>query len=370
VAARQAHNLQVGGSIPSLATTASSGESNKKTTTMSVTLVEKHSALKKSHIVIRPFFDGSRENLGLEKYGMTLFDGVMHEEQLACLEFNGVKRYLTGLNEFAPEIKMIQDEDEKAAKVKEIRVIVSDLEKALGSNVVDPTDEHFWSKLITLKPDNSAFWDKIFIRVGNEPLHLDPKDPIDLIRLKAIEAGGFSMVAKSLEDARGMSQAPKFYLDKQEDTAAIVTEVKKLKAKALSELQKLFDKHQNKMFLVAKVVDANSLQYKKSTPNDVIYDNLFEYIEGNRADTNKRKAAEKFIAAVGLDAETLKVRALIKDANYLKVAHTKADGYIYHMPTSTLMGKNPSDVLEFLKNPLNEDVLRAISTEVEKYWNL
>ena len=33
------------------------------------------------------------------------------------------------------------------------------------------------------------------------------------------------------------------------------------------------------------------------------------------------------------------------------------------------MARNVSDVLEFLKNPLNEDVLADLLTEVEKYWN-
>ena len=47
--------------------------------------------------------------MGLEKYGLSLHDGVYHEEQLACIENNGIKRYVTGLNEFAPEIKLIKD---------------------------------------------------------------------------------------------------------------------------------------------------------------------------------------------------------------------------------------------------------------------
>ena len=71
--------------------------------------------------------------MGLEKYGMTLFDGVFHEEQLACIEVNGIKRYLTGLNEFAPEIKLIKDPDAKAARIKEIRTVVSQLEQDLAA---------------------------------------------------------------------------------------------------------------------------------------------------------------------------------------------------------------------------------------------
>jgi hypothetical protein len=48
--------------------------------------------------------------MGLETYGLSLYDGVTHHEQLACLENNGVVRYLTGLNEFAPEIRLLPDD--------------------------------------------------------------------------------------------------------------------------------------------------------------------------------------------------------------------------------------------------------------------
>lgn len=337
---------------------------------MSYSLVEKHPVNKKSSVAIRSYFDSSIVNMGLEKYGMSLFDGVMHEESLALLEINGVKRYVTGLNEFAPEVKELPEE-ERQARVKQIRAIVCELEKQLAANVLNVDDEQFWNKVQVCKPDNSVFWDKIYLRCGNDPVYLEPeKDPYDLIKLYAIEAGGFSMVARSLEEARSRATPPKFYLDKQEDTAAVVTEVKKLKAKAMGELQKLFDKHQNKLFLVAKALDPNSMQYKKSTPNDVLYNNLFEYIEGNRTEKDKRKCAQRFLDAVSMDMETLKLKAILKDATFLKLVLTKADGFIYHVNSNTLMGKNPSECVEFLKNPLHEDVLRTLQGEVEKYWSL
>ena len=42
---------------------------------------------------------------------------------------------------------------------------------------------------------------------------LDPeKDPYDLIKIYAIKAGGFSIVAKSLKEAKQAGDSPKFYL--------------------------------------------------------------------------------------------------------------------------------------------------------------
>jgi hypothetical protein len=237
--------------------------------------------------------------------------------------------------------------------------------------MVEPDDKEFWNKIKLLKPDNSDFWDKIKLRCGNEPLFLDPeRDPYDLIKLYAIENEGFSMIAKSLDDAKRMNKVPKFYLDRLEESASTNTEVKKLRNKAASELQKLFDKNQNKLFYVAKILDINSAQYKKSTPNDIIYDNMDKFISGELVNKDKRKTAQLFLDVARLDMDVLKLRAIIKDASYYKIIATKADGFVYHLSSASMMGRNSTDAVEFLKNPLNEQVLTDIQNQVEKYWNL
>jgi len=335
----------------------------------SVTMVEKYPQNKRSTIAVRPFFDSAVDNMGLQKYGLSLFEGAFHEEQIACLEINGIKRYITGLNEFAPEVKELPMEEQEA-KIKEIRRVVSYLEKALAANVIDPDDDQFWNKVKLLKPDNGDLWDKIKIRVGNEPLYLEPdKDAYDLIKLYAIEANGFSMIAKSLEQARNRPTPIKFYLDKLEETASVRTEVKKLRNKALSELQKLFDKNQNKLFYIAKALDPNSAQYKKNTPNDIIYDNMDKFIGGELVDKDKKRTAQRFLDAANMDMESLKIRAIVKDASYYKYISTKADGFIYDMETITMLGRTPTDVGEYLRNPLNEEILINLTRKVEKHWN-
>lgn len=333
------------------------------------TMVETgNGTVKKTAIAIRPFFDNSSSNMGLEEYGMSLFDGVKHQEQLACLENNGVVRYLTGLNEFAPDIKLLNPED-KAARVRSIRAAVAELEQELAANVIDVEDPQFWNQVKLLKPDNSTFWNKIYIACGNEPVFLDPKDPYDRIKLYAIEAGGFSIVAKSFDDARSRAVPPKFYLDKEEETVMARTEYKKLRNKALSELQKLFDKNSTKLFYIAKVVDINSTQYRKSTPNDIIYENMDRYVNGEGGETNKERAAKFFMETASLDMETLKLKSIVRDSTFFKYIIPKADGYIYHAKTNSLLGRNVSDVVEHLKNPLNEDILKDLNSACEKYWN-
>lgn len=337
---------------------------------MEITMIDKHQSLKRSSsVTIRPFVDNTNENMGLEKYNMVLFEGIFHEEQIICLENNGIKRYVTGLNEFAPEVKNLPEE-EREAFIKDIRTTVAQLEKELAANVIDPKDPDFWNKVKLLRPNNDEFWSKIAIRCSNEPVYLDAaNDPYDLIKLRAIEHGGFSIIAKSLQHARAEAPRFKFYLDKFEETASIKTELKKLKNKAFSELQKMFDKNTNKLFYVCKVVDPNSTQYKKSTPLDVLYDNMDKYISGETVEVNKRQTAQKFLDICALDMETLKLRAVIKDANFYKLIATRGDGNIYHMKSGSMLGKNPSDILMYLKNPLNEEILLDVITNTEKYWN-
>ena len=48
------------------------------------TIVEKYQQTKSKTLAVRPFFNPGKENMGLETYGLSLHDGVFHEESLAC----------------------------------------------------------------------------------------------------------------------------------------------------------------------------------------------------------------------------------------------------------------------------------------------
>lgn len=320
-------------------------------------------------VSIKPYFESGMENMGLENYGMSLYDGVYHEEQLACLEKNGVKRYITGLNEFSPNVKLITNLEAKQAKIKQIRIMVSELEKDLAANVIDVDDDKFWDKVTLLKPNNDEFWGKITLRAGNDITFLDPeKNPYDLIKLCAIEAGGFSLIAKSLEAAQSMPTPPKFYLDKYEETVSTKNELKKIRNKALSKLQEMYDKNSKKLLYVTKVIVPGSPEYINSTPNDVLYETMDDYINGLNFEKDKKRSAETFLSTSKLSMEDLKLKSLIKDATFYKYIAPKADGFIYHISTGTMLGRNSSDVLEYLKSPLNEEILIKIMEPVEKNW--
>jgi len=323
---------------------------------------------KVGRIQIKPYLDPNTENMGLEDYSMVVFPGVTHQEQLAALERNGVVRYITGLDEFATEVQNIPDNNQRKAIIKNIRIVVADLEQRLATNVIDVEDKDFWNKVTLLRPENIKFWEKINIKVGNEPVHLDPlKDPYDLIKLMAIEAGGFDLIAKSYEDAQAKPKPPKFYLDKETHTVSTKTIYKKLRNKAIRHLDDLYSKNPKKLLYVTKIIDANSSSYKMHTPIDILYEACDEYIAGNSVEKPKI-AAQRFIDTASLDMETVKLKALVKDASFFRMITLKPDGMLYHTKTSALLGRNVADVVEFLKNPLNEDLLVKILGEVESLW--
>ena len=275
--------------------------------------------------------------MGLEKYNMTLYEGAFHSESIICLERNGILRYVTGLNEFAPEIKTLPA-DEKAAKIKEIRKHVVELEKELAANVISEDDPEFWSKVQVVRPDNKAFWNKITIKVGNDPVFIDPKvDPYDRIKLLAIEAGGFSVVAPNLETAKKIGKY-KFYL---------------------------YDEDKNKLMHLIKLFTYNSAQFTESTPLDVLYEEADSYINGDGREPDVNIAAKNFIDASRMDMEDLRINSMVKDALAINILTTRSDGYIHHKKTSSKIATTRPGVVEFLKNPVNDEMLMDIKKQVE-----
>ena len=93
------------------------------------------------------------------------------------------------------------------------------------------------------------------------------------------------------------------------------------------------------------------------------------HINGEGTEGNKERAAQGFLDAANLDMETLKIKSIVRDSVFFKYIINKPDGYIYHTKTNSLLGRNVSDVVEYMKNPLNEDILKDLNMAVEKLWN-
>lgn len=324
---------------------------------------------KSGRITIKPYLDRSISNMGLEDYEMVIFPGTSQQESLACIEQNGRLRYLNGLDESAPEVKGITNPEVKAAKIKEIRSIVAMLEFEKHYNVIDIDDIEFWNKVQTHKPNNTAFWGTLSIECENKTLILDPVNKTeDLLKVLAIEAGGFPLIAKSKEDCISGLHKRKWYLDRHIETASKKATVAKVKNKALSLLDEISEEMPRKLFYITKLISTNSMQYKNHTLPDTIYDYLDEYINGEQHEANIKTASQTFIDFCNKEMQELKIRSIIKDATFYKFVILKGDGLLYSHPENVMLGRNSSEVYEYLINPLNEDVLVRLQNKIEDTW--
>jgi len=93
------------------------------------------------------------------------------------------------------------------------------------------------------------------------------------------------------------------------------------------------------------------------------------YINGNSFEKGKKKAAQHFLSINNLSMEDLKIRALVKDAMLHGFMESKSDGYIYDSFAKVKLGKRSAEVVEFLKNPINDDTLNYYLGKIEPLWN-
>jgi len=320
-------------------------------------------------IAIRPYSNANKENMGLEKYGYVVFPGTHQMEDMACVVFRGKQRYLNGLDEYAASVQSITDPERKKAKIKEIRTIVSRLEAEKTFNHIDINDKEFWNKVETFRPDNGEVWGSMSQKCNNDPIFLDPVNNTEhLLTVLAIENGGYPGIAKSFEDAKAGPRDKKWYLDKQSDTVGNRATSSKIKNKALGLMNELSETNPRKLLFVAKLVDSNSMQYHYGTLPSVVYDEMDAYITGQGVEANIKNAANLFISYASMSQKELKIRAAIKDASLYKYIITKGDGLIYTKSSNVMMGRNTSEVYEYLNNPLNEKVLDEILLKVQATW--
>ena len=117
------------------------------------------------------------------------------------------------------------------------------------------------------------------------------------------------------------------------------------------------------------MVDYDSSQYTRATPVDILYEAMDAHINGDGAESSKTKAALEFTAIANDSMENLTLRTLLKDGTYYQFMTNDGAGYIIESETKIKLGKTNEEVLEFFKNPLNEEVLDRLFSQTERYWN-
>lgn len=350
-------------------------------------------AVKHSDASIRPFVSG-RPNFGLERYNMVVADGCRHRVGISVMGIDRIKTYITGLNELSSDMQKLKElgktdkekKEEYEAKVLEIRRIVARAERELTANykvnpdTVTVDDAEFWQNVLTFSsvvPDKfdekgvriPTYWDDIFLELDNHGHVLDARNISDLLLIKAIEAGGFALIAPSYEEAVESGRY-KFYLDKRVASSKVKVSGRKTRDQAASELLKL-SKDFNKMFYVTKLVSLDSMYYKSGgnvTPGDVLYDDCGKFLDGEGSIKSKEKAAEKFLEVCKMDMEELRLRCMVQDGSASRYISYKADGIMYYLKSNAPIGKTVADAISYLKDPNNADVYKQLAEQCNKDW--
>lgn len=340
----------------------------------------------RSNVAVKCFLNPNISNSGLENYGLALFEGAEQVDTLFQREISrGVFKAVNGLDETSPELLRLPEEERKGI-INDIRETVSQVHYMLfGGDVVKANDKEFWTKCSKLSPTNMDFWGNdaeypqgFTIKLTDAGMYLDMTNPMDILIERAIKAGGYrALIAPSLEDAYSWPYPtpPKFYLDKLENTAAINTEIRKIVNKAKAHLDILRDENIEKLFIIARNFDPDPTQYKRSTPADIVYINMDRGIDGELWEKNKRMAAQRFLDLCEMSMEDLTIRSIVKVATKYRFLDYKLEdkatktGTIYFMEDSMPIGRTTEEVVAFLRNPLNQDILNRLQKKVEDELN-
>lgn len=308
-------------------------------------------------VSVRQYVDTSVFNMGLEQYGLSVFSGENgsggHKEWLGYTQVGNAKIYLTGLDEQADYIRKIQDDEKREAVIAQVKEMRKHLEGIYGKENIDAK--------------NGDFWNQIFIDVKVPVKDLDLSDGRDLILYSAIKAGGFSEIAPSYEAAKTSNKNYKYYLHEENEVMEIRTELTKLRNRAKIALETIYNDAEH-LFLIAKVYLPIAKGYNRKTSIDTLYEDINNQIEGNTLKSNLKEAPKLFLALSALEKTELRYKAIVKEATNQKWIVKDVDNRLTSTLTTASLGKNEADVVEYLKNPMHQEDLLALSEKVEKIW--
>jgi len=325
---------------------------------MATTAIKKAKLDLTRRVSIRQFVDSEIFNMGLEQYGLSVFSGENgnggHKEWLGYKEMGDVSVYLTGLDPTASYITKIENEEKREAMIAQIKEIKGILEERYGKDNLDPK--------------NKAFWSKIFIDVRVPILELDLKEPKDLILYCAIKAMGFSEIAPSYEHAKNSNKNYKFYLHEEAEVMNIKVEVTRLRNKAKVLLESVYESDSEHLFLLAKTYLAIERGYNRKTSIDTLYEDINSMIEGDATRTNIKEMPKIFLELANMTKVDLRYKAIVKECSYQKALDKDKDNRIVNKLTGNTIGKTEEDAIEYLKNPLHQEDLLALTEKVDKIW--
>jgi len=344
-----------------------------------------------SGITILPYLANALPFSGMEKHRMVLHDGVWQEDIVINTIESGIQTYITGLNEEGPEVTSIADKDRRAAKIKEIRRFIAKCEQSLaGNHACSENDiddkQKFYANVKTFRsvfPAEYAedqngikrlvprYWDKLSIQLRNEGYTLNTTKIEDRLKQYILEAGGYGMVAPSLQVAKDSGQYS-FYVDKVEETSKDEAQELVDRDEAGAKLYDMYKKNTDKLFYITKLISAYPLQWRagiNATSSHLMYKECTNYLNGEGIEKRKKDAIKRFIDLEQTHIDDLKIQCYVNDGFRMGKLSIATDGTITHTPTGTVLGKGVGNVIAFLKaGGEAEPIYIALSKECEAEW--
>lgn len=330
---------------------------------MEKTVKEKKAASKEvnfsnKRVSIRQYIDPEIMNLGLENNNMSVFFGENgnggHKEWIGYKQIGDTRVYMTGLEKSSENVKKIKDPSERDSMLEELKNIKAYLESFYGEGVLDST--------------NRSFWNEIFIEVRVPIFELDLTKPEHVLLYYGIKGEGFSEIAPSFEFAKQSNKIYKFYLHEDEEVMNVKTEITKLRNKAKTFLQNLYEEDSTKMFYMAKVLLPITKGYKHSTVLDILYQELDDFISGVSVKTNLKETPTKFINLYKEEKSNIIQKAIIEEALYQRFIIKNAENVFVNISTAAEYGKSKEAIFAYFSNPIHADELLEITEKVNKVW--
>lgn len=293
-----------------------------------------------------------KDLMGLHKYGFVAFPGSYQAPGVALSSKTG--KYVTGLDENAPEVLTIKDAGARKKKQEELIQKRTELEEKLGQpGILDARNAKFWDTfLVPIEVDETG---KATIdgAVNFDPVN-NPSHEIMLIAAKANK-----MFAFSKEDAYSPSHRDdKFYFTTEEEQTKGERLSNKVKRERSVEMSKLFDGETQDYQKAWEVSYYLGLKPRVNCGVDKLETEL-------ELATTIGDKLEKFLKACKMDKEELLINNLFTKAIALnKIKMHPIDKVWYRGGVN--YRNSVEESIEYLRTPAMLTELAQITEEVRK----
>lgn len=192
-----------------------------------------------------------------------------------------------------------------------------------------------------------TFWDSPVssIKLKNSTMFLDTENPLDFIKYKILEASKFVANSKKEFDEGMFSEATHIIFNEREEIEVKAAKVA-IKKRAIVETSKL---SKDKKIQLILILSGKNLKGKSDDFVEVELNNIIE------------ENSKRVLTFIKRKSEDLFIHALILEALQKSVLRKESYKILYH---DSVIGQDIEEVIDFLKNPKNQDLKLRIMAGV------